>query len=207
MNCRTIAQSSGYIPEKSTCIKCNVENCPFCPYECKSGRWEDEAIQENDPRLKVFEFLSNEFESRYPGYSLKGFLSSFEDGTIQNDEALVRANYHAKEEDGYTFMVYLSAENIRGLLMHKISIEEASRMIKNITFKHTEFDIEGKPNVTLETIKKVFEKPGMDYPAEEARRKAEEKKFQDEEAARRAKWGIFGFIYDILHKKNYHMYL
>lgn len=203
LSCRTHRQSSGYRPTAEACENCSIKNCPFSSAESNRGEWENETIKEEDPRHEIFKLLSEKFETQFPGYSLKGFLCSFEDGNMQSNESFVRANTRFQEADGYTFMVYLSAETIRGLLMHTISIDDAKEIVEGITFYHSEWGMDGTPEVTLDSIKKIFEKPGMDYPAENAAKKAKEEADLAEAkriAAERAKWGIFGFVYDMLHK-------
>jgi len=157
LSCRTNAVSSGYRPTKGRCANCTIKNCPFSSAECNRGNWEDESIREEDPRHEVFYLLSKKFESQFPGYSLRGFLCSFEDGSMQSNESFVRANTCFQEDDGYTFMVYLSAETIRGLLMHTISIDDAKEIVEGITFYHSEWKMDGNPEVTLDSIKKIFE--------------------------------------------------
>lgn len=199
--CRTNGVSSGYIPDTLRCERCTVENCPFCPYDCKEGRWEDEAIHENDPRIAVYRALTKRFENLYPGYTLSGWLSAFTDGSTEN--ALVRANTHWNENDPYSFTVWLPSEIVRGLLSHTIQVEDVDQFVNNFKFHHTEWNEEGYPEVTIDHIREIFSKDGMDYPVEQKRRDAEEKARQEEEeriAAERAKRRIFGFIYDMLHK-------
>lgn len=210
LSCRTNAVSSGYRPTEDRCANCAIKNCPFSSAECNRGKWEDEFIREEDPRHEVFNLLSKKFESQFPGYTLRGFLSSFEDGNMQSNECLIRANTRWQDNDPHSFMIWLSSETVRGLLMHTISMEDAQKIVDGITFYHSNWDVkvegEALAEVTMESIHEIFERPGMDHPAEEAKAKAEEeakiaaeKAEAERIAAERAKWGIFGFIYDMLH--------
>lgn len=212
LSCRTSAISSGYKPTEERCASCTIKNCPFSSAKCNSGNWEDESIREEDPRREVFNLLSKNFEAQFPGYTLRGFLSSFEDGSMQSNECIIRANTRLQDNDPHSFMIWLSAETIRGLLMHTISMEDAQKIVDGITFYHSQWDVEVAEGeklaeVTMESIHEIFERPGMDYPVEKAKAKAaEEARIAAEEAeaariaAERARWGIFGFIYDMLHK-------
>lgn len=203
LDCRTQSHSSGYMPDASECAKCTVENCPFCPYDCKEGCWKDEPIQENDPRIPVYKALTRKFEKLYPGYTIRGWLCSSKDGSMPDNQAWVRANSRWDEKEQYSFMIWLDAKTVRGLLMHDINVEDADQFVQEYTFHHTEWNEEEHPEVTLEHIKELFSKEGMDHPkemeAKECARK-EQERLEALEAERRAKWGIFGFIYDLLHR-------
>lgn len=211
LSCRTNRVSSGYRPTEEQCTNCSVKKCPFSTAECNKGIWENETIQEKDPRHDIFKLVLEKFENQFPGYTLRGFLSSFEDGNMQSNECLIRANTRWQDNDPHSFMICLSSETVRGLLMHTISMEDAQKIVDDITFYHSNWDVkvaegEALAEVTMESIHEIFSRPGMDHPAEEAKKKAEEAaRIAAEEAeaerieAERAKWGIFGFIYDILH--------
>jgi hypothetical protein len=208
LSCRTFAISSGYKPTEEQCVNCKIKKCPFSSEESNRGKWADEPIKEEDPRYEIFDLLTKKFESIYPGYTLKGFLSSFNDGNMPTNLCIVRANTRWKESDPYSFIIWLSSETIRGLLMHTISMEDAKKIVDNITFYHSNWDIkiaEGKElaEVTMESIQEIFARPGMDRPVEKAKlenARLAAKKAEEERLAERAQWGIFGFIYDILHK-------
>lgn len=202
--CRSYAFSSGYRPTEDRCANCAIKNCPFSSAECNRGNWEDEYIREEDSRPEVFNLLSKKFESQYPGYTLRGFLSSSKAGSMQINNCIIRANTRWQDKDPYSFMIWLSAETIRGILMHTISMEDAKNIVNGIKFYHSNWDVpvaEGKElaEVTMESIKEIFERPDMDYPAEKAKAKAKAEG-ESRIAAKRARCGIFGFIYDILHK-------
>lgn len=201
LSCRINAVFSGYRPTEDRCANCAIKNCPFSSAECNRGNWEDESIIEKDYRYEVFNLLSKKFESQFPGYTLSGFFSSLEDGSMQSNECIIQANPRWLDNDPYSFMIWLSAETIRGILMHTISMEDAQKIVDGITFYHSNQDVkvakgEELAKVTKESIQEIFKKPGMDHPAEEAAEKAEATRI----AAERARWGIFGFIYDMLHK-------
>lgn len=201
LSCRTNRTSSGYMPDEARCSNCQVNNCPFSPY--KVGSWENEAIKENDPRTAVFRALTKKFETLYPGYTIRGWLSSFEDGSMPNNQAWVRANSRWADKDPYSFTIWIDAKTVRELLMHIIEVEDADQFVQGFTFHHTEWDEEDNSEVTLEHIKKLYSKKGMDYPTERAaeeRARKEQEKAAAKIAAERAKYGIFGFVYDLLHK-------
>lgn len=183
LSCRTNKRSSGHIPSAENCAKCTVENCPFSPYDCKYGNWKDEPIQEFDPRVPFFKELTKKFEQLYPGYTIRGWLCNFRDDVIPDKQAWVRANSRWMEEDPYSFMIFVDAKIVRGLLMHEINGEDAEQFIKQCTFHHAEYNETGHPQVTIEHIKEIFSAEGMDYPKEEleAKKRAQQEQEKIEE--------------------------
>ena len=155
LSCRGNRLSSGYIPTEDRCNACTVENCPFSNY--MNGNWEDE-LKEYDPRRDFFEALVNRFEKEYPGYTLRGFLSAFECGSIPNDQIWIRSNGHYNDDEPYSFTAYASAETIRGLLMREIEPENWDKYAEGFIFAHTELFDEKHDVVTMDRIKEIFSK-------------------------------------------------
>ena len=203
LSCRTSRVSSGYRPTEDQCTNCSVKNCPFSTAECNKGILENETIQEKDPRHDIFKLVLEKFENQFPGYTLRGMLSAFKDGDMKENECLVRANKRYQENDPYSFIIWFSSETIRGIMMRTISAEDIQKIVDNITFYHSTWDFKVEKDedlkaVTMESIAEIFSRPGMDYPAEKAKAKAEEEAriaAKKVEAARiatkRARWGIF----------------
>lgn len=153
--CRGNRLSSGYMPTEDYCNACTVENCPFSNY--KKGNWKTE-LNEHDPRINFFDTLKRRFEKEYPGYTLHGFFSAFECGSIPNNQIWIRSNGHYNDDAPYSFTAYVSAETIRGLLMREIEPENWDKYAESFMFLHAELSDENHDVVTMERIKEIFAK-------------------------------------------------
>ena len=148
LSCRGRRIASGHVPYKETCDQCFVDNCPFSKY--KKGNWEDE-LKEFDPRVSFLEALVKRFEAEYPGYTIRGFLSS----KIPDDQILVKANFHYGD-DPYSFLAYASENTIRSLLIHEVEPENWDEFANKFSFMHSEIGYTSQKPVSLEQIKAIF---------------------------------------------------
>jgi hypothetical protein len=160
LHCRGFNRSCGYMPSKENCEKCQVENCPFCPFkELKSGDWKFE-LQEPDPRWDLFEALRKRFEATYPGFILRGFSCG---ARIPDNEIWLQANGRYTPDAPYSYRILASENVIRSLLMKEIQPEDWGQYASTFTFviyswKYVEDHLETKNwSVSEETLKKAYE--------------------------------------------------
>jgi hypothetical protein len=115
--CRGSFKACGYMPSSDECLKCDVIDCPFSLFS--QGDWAEE-MEEDDPRIDLFNHLVKRFQSEYAPYSIRGFLC----GSIPDNEVWFRPNSRYTDSEEYSFTCYVSENLIEDLLMRKICMTE-----------------------------------------------------------------------------------
>lgn len=193
LDCRGITGACHYMPNEAKCARCTLTECWFSKY--KEGKREDD-IQEPDPRHDLFDALMRRFEKEYPGYTLRGFCCS---ETLEDDQAFVSANGRYLEDKPHSFLVYVSDNVIRSILMHTVAPEnwdEYAATFKFIMKVGEDYRHEATPETVAQASDEVdYVKKRQEE--EKAAQEARERREREEAERRRVEESKLSF--KILH--------